>query len=393
MFNRSNYDVIVVGAGPAGSTAARAAAQNGVSVLMLEKDREIGIPVRCAEGISGRSLCAFVQPNSRWIAREIVGARLIAPDGNFIDVTDHRFGYVLERRIFDRFLAELAVSAGAEVRVKSEVTDVLWDDQNNICGVKVSQGNQAVDIKAKIVIGCDGIESRIGYWAGLKTTLKLSEVESCYQYLAGNLNIDSELCYFYVGSNYAPGGYAWVFPKGNSIANIGLGIVGDKHKIISAKKQLDTFMKNQYPDAIHLSEIAGGVPVCLYLKKMVAPGLILAGDAAHQVNPLTGGGIAGAMFGGYEAGCVAAQAIKEDNLTEKRLAEYHQRWAKVQGNKLKHYDRLAKAVAKISDESLNRTCFMLKKIDKNKITLGEIFKTALTSDPKLLLDITKVFFS
>ncbi|OQY28105.1 MAG: hypothetical protein B6244_08355 [Candidatus Cloacimonetes bacterium 4572_55] len=397
MNRKMDYDVIVVGAGPAGSTAAQCAAEQNVSVLLLEKDREIGVPVRCAEGISGRSLRQFVDPtmnSSRaWIGQEIQGARLIAPDGHYVDIFDDHIGYVLERRIFDRYLAQLAAESGAHVRTNCEVDGLLFDERNFVSGVRIRRGKKSERIQAKVVIGCDGVESRIGYWAGLKTTLRPKDMESCYQYTAAHPDINENLCQFYVGSNYAPGGYAWVFPKGKGIANIGLGISGGQSDLNkNAKQILDQFMSVHFPKAEILSAICGGVPVALFMKRMVSDGIMLAGDAAHQVNTMTGGGIASGMFGGREAGRIAAEAVIEDDVSCSRLSNYHDRWEKVQGKKLRRYDRLAQAVEKIDDETFNRTCTLLQKIDPKELTLGTVFKTALKHEPKLLVEVAKIFF-
>lgn len=388
----SAYDIIVVGAGPAGSIAAKTAAEQGAAVLLLEKDREIGSPVRCAEGISGRSLRQFVEPDPRWIAAEIKGARLVAPDGNYVDIGEQELGYVLERRLFDRHLAQLAAEAGAEVRVRTEVTGLRHDQHGAVNGVVVQEDHTSTTIPAKVVIGCDGVESRIGIWAGLKTVVKLKDMESCYQYWVTGISFDERLCYFYVGSNYAPGGYAWLFPKGKGLANIGLGISGKRDERKSAKQYLDDFLRAHYPQSRILGATCGGVPVCLFLDKMVSAGLLLAGDAAHTVNPMTGGGIASAMFSGREAGLVAAEAISEGDFSAKRLAVYHSRWEKVQGKKLRHYHHLAQAVEKLDDEALNRTCGLLRHMERERITLGEVFKTALLHEPKLLFDISLIFF-
>ena len=113
---KNQYDVIVVGGGPGGSWTAKYAAENGASVLLLEKDREIGVPVRCAEGVSEIGIKRLVEVKEEWIAQKISGARLIAPDGTAVNTSASGFGYILHRKLFDYDLAAMAAEAGAENR-------------------------------------------------------------------------------------------------------------------------------------------------------------------------------------------------------------------------------------------------------------------------------------
>ena len=125
-------DVIIVGAGPGGSMAAKTAAEAGLDVVLLEKRQEIGDPVRCAEGVSKRALCQMVKPEPEWIASEVKGARIYAPDGRSIvmseDKSGSEVGYVLERKVFDRGLAMQAARAGAKVMVKTRALGLLKKD-------------------------------------------------------------------------------------------------------------------------------------------------------------------------------------------------------------------------------------------------------------------------
>ena len=126
-------DVLVVGAGPSGSTAARHAALGGARTLMIEKRTEIGTPVRCGEGVAKRWLDEVgLEPSGSFIAHEVDGAKVVAPDGTTLVVDEARAGnecgYILERDLFDRHLAKLAAKAGAEIRIRTSATALLQED-------------------------------------------------------------------------------------------------------------------------------------------------------------------------------------------------------------------------------------------------------------------------
>ena len=227
---KNEYDIIVVGAGPAGSMAARYASEQGASVLMLEKDRDVGYPVRCGEAVTKRNLVQFIEPNPKWVAAEISKFIVYAPDGTevVLDFGEVK-GYMLERRIFDYELAKTASDAGAEIITRAYVYDLILEDEK-VCGVKVEYRGEKIEIRSQIVIAADGVESRVGRWAGLKTHIDFRDMESCFQVTASNVGVAQNALYFYLGSNYAPGGYFWIFPKGENISNVGLGVSGDNCK-------------------------------------------------------------------------------------------------------------------------------------------------------------------
>ncbi|HDN80686.1 MAG TPA: geranylgeranyl reductase family protein [Chloroflexi bacterium] len=358
----TRYDIIVIGAGPAGSMAALKAAQHGASVLLLEKRQEIGSPVRCAEGISHEALTRFWEPDPSFIAATIERAEFYTVAGGRTELRmagEGARGYVLERRIFDRFLAEQAALAGAHVAVKTAAVGLVIEGEK-IRGVQISTGlaqpprgckgqsplpggvpPEISTIEASVIIAADGVESRVARWAGLGTHLKLRDTLSCAQYLLAGIEIDPAAVCYYTGEEIAPGGYAWVFPKGEGRANVGLGIQPDVARE-PAINYLIRFIESQP----HLAQgspvtlVTGAVPL-RPVENIVGDGILVVGDAAGQADPLTGGGIPFAMAAGALAGEVAAKfagARRRRALTG--LEEYKARWEADWGRRLRRNYRL-----------------------------------------------------
>ena len=385
---KQEYDIIVVGAGPAGSMAARFAAKQGVSVLMLEKDRDVGYPVRCGEAISKAGVEEFITPDPKWIAATISKFSFNAPDGTEVILDFGEAGYVLERRIFDYELARTAADAGAEILTRAYVNGLIFGD-GKVSGVKYEYQGEQKELKSKVVIAADGVESRVGRWAGLTTHIDFRDMESAVQITAANIPVDQNTLYFYFGQDYAPQGYFWIFPKGDKKANIGLGVSGLIGKKKSALSFLNDFMERYYPAAPVLTTIAGGVPCSITLDKISAPGIMLVGDAARQVNPLSGGGIASGMIGGSIAGRIAAEAVKMNK--PDYLLSYDKAWGDRLGKRHVTFDKIKNGIYNFSDEKFNKIAHAVNKLPYEKRTLGKVFTTALINQPSLLLDVARVF--
>jgi digeranylgeranylglycerophospholipid reductase len=226
--------------------------------------------------------------------------------------------YILDRSGFEKTLAHRVKNHGGEILLGTVVTGFLKKD-NKIAGLRTSQGN----ITTKIIIGADGVESRIARWCGLSKRLKANEIFTCAQHDLVNLKDVDDHFEIHFGSRYSPSGYAWMFPKGDGEANFGLGVLSSTKK--RPTELLAKFKKDKAPKAKSLRMVAGCIPSTLPLSKTVKNNVMLVGDAARQTNAVSGGGIANAIIAGRIAGEVAGSVVtKGKPITA--LSEYERLW-------------------------------------------------------------------
>ena len=391
------YDVLVIGAGPAGSIAARTAAEKGLDVLLIEKRQEIGDPVRCAEGVNKEHLKKHVEIDKRWICADLKASYIHAPDGTRIvmaeEISGGEVGYVLERKIFDRALAERAADAGAQVRVKTRATNLIIEN-GFVRGARLMHLGKVYNVRARIVIGADGIESKVGRWAGIDTSIKPIDIETCAQYLIAGANIDQDHCEFYIGNEIAPGGYIWIFPKGNGKANVGIGVLGSKGGKFKPKPvdYLNRFVEKKFPDARIVEMVVGGVPVSGSIEKTSTNGLMLIGDAARQSDPVTGGGILNAMSAGKLAGEAAYEAISAGDVSLEKLEEvYEKRWRATLGHAIDMGLIVKNCFINLSDEDLNSLAHSLKDVKFERMRLLDLLQALFKANKKLLWDLRVLF--
>src|SRR5438094_1320936 len=287
-------DVLVVGAGPTGSTAAKYAAQGGADVLLIEKRRGIGARVRCGEGVAKRWLKEIGPPPSKkFVCHEVDGARVIAPDGSALVVDETRAGnecgYVLERALFDRYLAKEAAKAGTEIRIKTSAVGLLRED-GRVVGARCEHMAETFDVRAPIVIGADGFESQVGRWAGLETHLRTRDIDACLQYTLVGVDGDPRYNDIYLGS-FAPGGYGWGVGEGADVANVGIGVNLSKiHDRADAKRYLDSLIARtpSLAGGEAVEQAAGAASGSRTLEKSTGPAVLLAGAAGPPPGRLTG---------------------------------------------------------------------------------------------------------
>lgn len=389
---KDNYDVLVIGGGPGGALAAKTAAEKGLSACIVEKRPAIGAPIRCAEGIGKEALCEFINPDPRWISAEMTGAAIVAPDGFEMKLESkfagNKVGYILDRKFFDRELVWRAAEAGADVAVKSRASAPIMDN-GCVKGAKIESCGVITKVTADVVIAADGVESKFSRWCGIDTAVPVREIMSSVQYLMADIDIDAHTTVFYLGNEIAPEGYLWIFPKGERCANVGIGISGRKsgegHR---AKDYLDRFVKKTFPCGKPIEYIAGGVSVCRPLDCTVGDGLIIVGDAARVVDPLTGGGIYNAMFTGRLAAEVAAECIGACDVSKPALMRYDTTWrASKMGKAIERNYHIKEYLIRQPDTKLNEIIHSVSKLNLNDFSTLSLIKEIIRVNPKLMLDL------
>jgi len=386
----AEYDVVVVGAGPAGSMTAKWAAKGGARVLMIEKRQEIGSPVRCGEGISRSWLDSVgITLDAKSVARQVKGAKIVAPNGSSFYLSEkmagNEVGIVLERVFFDKLLARDAVKAGADLMLKTSAVKLLKTG-DKVTGVKIKSWGETKDIKCGCVVGADGYESQVGRWAGINTSLAPRDITSCFQYRLTNINHEADYCEFVLGSK-APGGYIWIFPKNEDTANVGIGMQLTKLKDpADVKKYLDKYIQNdpRLKKGKPLELVSGAVSICAPIDKAIGSGILLVGDAARQIDPITGGGISNSCKAAKVAGEVLARATREKDFSERSLQRYEKGWRDLIENHLYRNWMAKEKLVTLTDDTFNKIIATLNEVGVDKMSTYSILKAIEAKHPELV---------
>ena len=389
-----DYDAIVVGAGPAGSMTAKTMAERGLDVLVLEKDAEIGTPKRCAEGLSMKGFTrAGIKYSPKYCSQAIYGAVLWAPNGKSVSLEkEDAWGYVLERKVFEKHLAKDAIQAGADYMVRTTVYDLIKNNAGKPAGVKARYLGEDMSFTAPLIIAADGTESQVGRMAGLRTSNKLINYISGFQYeMAGIEGIDDTKIHLWFGNNIVPKGYLWAFPKGDGLMNIGIGIIATENAKKSVRQYLDDFIASHpehFKNASPVEVNAGGIPVCGRIEEpFIDDHIMLVGDSAHQVSPIHGGGMSTNLYAAQIAGRVAAEAVENKDFSKKNLIRYENEWRQTDGVKMIKHLKLRHFVESLTDNDFNWFVDNMKSSYIEDIQHGKsaFLLKMLVKKPKLLL--------
>ncbi|MCX8118751.1 MAG: NAD(P)/FAD-dependent oxidoreductase [Desulfobacterota bacterium] len=315
-----SYDLVVVGAGPAGASAARAAAQRGVKVLLIDQRKRVGLPVQCGELVS-QWISSYAPFDPRAIVQPVEAMAVHLPDQPPLWMKSP--GYMLDRHLFDNDLAISAVLSGAEIAIGTKALHASSE------GVLLRRGTKEEWVRARVIIAADGLSSTVARSANQPPLKELRALQ--YEVVLHRPQSFTEIHFH---PDYE-GGYAWFFPKGKR-ANAGVGVVPSKTSLLP--ELLDQFLhglkhSGNLPRVEIVSKTGGSIP-CEPRKETVVGNILFVGDAAGHAHPITGAGILNAVMGGSMAGRIAAEAILSGNLGI--LKNYEVEWNEAFGASL-HY--------------------------------------------------------
>ncbi len=323
-----DYDIVIVGGGPAGSSAAFTAAKNGVRVAMLEKEESIAQSVRTSGVTWIKDVRKFGIPSECY--NEIRKYSFCSPN-NQVSISDAEpRAVVLDVRKTYQWLTQQAEKEGADIFLKTNVTGVKTDANGKITGVKASS-NEDIIFNAKVVIDASGFQSVVAKSLGVATQWERFGVGAEYEATAEH--VEQDTWWLMVGQQYSPAGYAWIFPVSKNTVRIGVGIAKPESNV-DPTERLKELLKTKLGPIKDLGKITpiefhyGLIPNDGLSRKTVYDNLILVGDSAGQANPLVLEGIRYAIMFGRVAGDVSADAVKSGDTSEKSLKKYEENWQK-----------------------------------------------------------------
>ncbi len=317
---KSSYDLIVIGAGPAGSSAARAAAQRGIKVLLIDQRQRMGTPVQCAELVS-QWIFSHVPFDSKAVIQSVDEMILHFPEGNLFKSKNP--GYLLDRSRFDKEMATSAVLCGAELLSATKALEISSE------AILVQRGDHKEWIRTKVIIGADGVHSTVARSMGLPPLKQLVAFQ--YEVVLFEPQSHTDI---YFHPDYE-GGYAWFFPKGNT-ANVGIGVTPSKTSLLPDLLEhfLNRLVDSQKLPRIEVLSKTGGSIPCRPHEQTVFGNIMLVGDAAGHAHPITGAGILNAVMAGEMAGRISAEAIIRKDLG--CLTKYESEWHEIFGKSLSY---------------------------------------------------------
>ncbi|MFQ5914079.1 MAG: NAD(P)/FAD-dependent oxidoreductase [Nitrospinota bacterium] len=354
-------DVIVVGAGPAGSSVAFVLGKHGHRVTVLEEHPRIGEPENCAGLIGARVFSSYNLPRQT-VLREFSSASFYAPRGEKAEVQfDRPMAYVVQRGEFDRALAKRAQSVGASYLPGMRCTDISIRPNRVELTVKPAKGSsrERFSLSARAVVLATGIRSGLQKVAGLSPPTRYMEAAHTVVQMR-----DVEEIEVFLGREWAPGYFAWALPLDGKYVR--LGVCSERYPVQFLKRLFSHPMISRRLVSNSQPILAKIIPVAP-VAKSYASRLLLVGDAGGQVKPTTGGGIGSSIICGHIAGESLSQALAEDDLSEVSLSRYETAWCRELMSEFQTASAYRTRFAVLSDRSLDGLVKLLRRKEVRKI--------------------------
>lgn len=410
-----DYDIIVAGGGLAGMIVASSAAyysKQSLKILVVDRNAS---PQLGKKTISGWVCGDAVGKNSvdymtsrigiKWqnpeIEHPVKGVIAYSPDHE-TSISFDGEGYILNRKVLPQKQLNDALKVGIEIKYNLALRNVLTDN-NNVIGVEGEDLETKSPFKktCKIVVDCTGVTSvlrtNLPINSHIQKKINRDDLEATGRYIYNfqnevedNTFFDPDYCLIHLDQNIAPGGYAWVFPKGKSKVNVGLGVQQKAMEEHNRKQGQRKDLKTKIDDYVRLNpviknpQIADGesddgnswgtwqVSVRRQNDCLVANGYMLVGDSAWMPKPLDAGGIGPAIIAATIAGKVAVQSIQANDYSEESLWQYNLDFVDAYGYKTAGLEVFRRLLQKLSNDQINYGMkHFLSKLDIENITNGE----------------------
>jgi len=367
-----SYDVIIAGGGPAGLSAAEVLGRRGRSVLVLERNHEIGSPIRTSGGSFIDEMEALGIPARLY--HPISRVRFLSPNNAANYEYRRPEVCVMDVRGVFQFLAGRATEAGARIQLGMAAIGPVLDGEA-VTGVSTRGGT----VRSRVLIDATGYRSTLLKQAGLNSGIRRFGVGAEYDVFAPRCN-ETEVVLL-VGGELAPSGYAWVFPWGRHRVRVGVGII---HPDSSAKPDayLDRLMAGLSRFGVDLRGAqpieyhSGLIPSERFAARFAGDGIVGVGDAVGQASSLLGEGIRWAIHAGRMAGEVVGEAIERGDTSRRALAEFERRWSKRHGRDLRLAHKINERIARWDDRKWDERLELLKLLTPAQFV--EALKTNLT---------------